>query len=314
MGRILVLLCRTPPGKQRQTHNVQDLESPSYRVSVRKTKGGIELKRFVGWDRLLKPLARVPDAEIAFPPVIGVGAQKSGTTSAFTLLKRHGLQVPSRARWAKEMHAFASPDMSLSEQVDDYRDAFRGLSRPGEWTPTYMNSSRAIQGIYQAFPGARIVIFLRDPVERFFSAVEHGRASGRVDRNLTADGLVERSLSGDVETWWEKSLLGLGVYSKPLERVLRTFPRDQIFIGFFETWTSPQGFRGLAQGLLSFAGFSQTLRLPKTAPVANSREYQLDTARLHPVRRSASADQRLRDYYASERSRLEELLGPIPWD
>lgn len=55
-----------------------------------------------------------------------------------------------------------------------------GDQKRGEIAPTYFDSALALQRLAQLNPNLRVIINVRDPVERTYSAFRHHRAKGRV--------------------------------------------------------------------------------------------------------------------------------------
>lgn len=124
------------------------------------------------------PLRMTPDFLI-------VGGQRCGTTSLFKTLAQH----PSVARPLafKGIHYF---DMHFDNSFRWYRGHFpvsltsrlRRLGKPrpvtGESSPFYGFHPLAPQRIAEALPDIRLIMLLRDPVERAYSAHSHERARG----------------------------------------------------------------------------------------------------------------------------------------
>jgi Sulfotransferase domain len=110
------------------------------------------------------------------PDFVGVGAQRCGTTWWFELLLGHpAIRPPAQGR--KELHffdRFATQAMGDAD-VAAYADLFprRGGELVGEWTPRYMADVWTPRLLRRAAPHARILILLRDPIERYRSGVLH---------------------------------------------------------------------------------------------------------------------------------------------
>ena len=71
----------------------------------------------------------------------------------------------------------------------------------GEWTPDYMHLPWVPALLAQAAPEARLLVLLRDPVERLRSGLSHHRAQrGRLTAEVWADavdrGFYDRQLAG----------------------------------------------------------------------------------------------------------------------
>ena len=104
------------------------------------------------------------------PDFLGIGVQKGGTTTLQCLLEQHpGAFLPA----AKELHYF-SLHYALGE--DWYRQQFTGAmpdQRCGEITPYYLFHPAVPSRIQALLPKARLIVLLRDPVERALSQYFH---------------------------------------------------------------------------------------------------------------------------------------------
>src|SRR5688572_4105347 len=106
------------------------------------------------------------------PDFIGVAAQKSGTTWWCELIYRHP-RVHRSPRFRKESRFFSTfrgfhPD---SVPVEKYASLFPrpGGTIIGEWTPDYLWDPGCAAMLKRAAPKARILVLLRDPVQRYIS-------------------------------------------------------------------------------------------------------------------------------------------------
>jgi len=105
------------------------------------------------------------------PAWLGIGAQRSGTTWFTDLLTQHpdvGLGVNGK----KEQHLLHKVGDGV-EPVSAYLDLFPddGVRR-GEWTPQYLRHASAPATAARLLPPtAPVLVLLRDPVERFLSAM-----------------------------------------------------------------------------------------------------------------------------------------------
>lgn len=88
----------------------------------------------------------------------------------------------------------------------------------GEWTPGYLIDFWTPELIARAAPDARILVLLRDPIERFRSGLTHQLATSR-------QPIGHRDIQGAFQR---------GLYAPQLRRVLAAFPREQVFVGQYE--------------------------------------------------------------------------------
>src|SRR5947207_14583321 len=100
-----------------------------------------------------------------------VGAARSGTTSLWHSLRQHpDVFMPLKQ---KEPHFFcdASPPWAVKD-LDAYLALFTDAEERkamGEATTGYLGSPEAAARIAARYPGARIIIMLRDPADRAHS-------------------------------------------------------------------------------------------------------------------------------------------------
>lgn len=98
----------------------------------------------------------------------------------------------------------------------------------------YLSSPRAAAAVAKAAPAARILVILRDPVERAFSAFRHLRRDGREEHESFRDALAAepaRVAAGWEPLWHYKRL---GRYADHLDEWLYHFPRRQLLILRYE--------------------------------------------------------------------------------
>lgn len=105
------------------------------------------------------------------PAWLGIGAQRSGTTWFTDLLCQHP-SVGLGTNGKKEQHLLHKVGDGL-EPAAAYAGLFPddGMAR-GEWTPQYLrHSSAPFTAQRLLHPDAPVLVILRDPVERFLSAM-----------------------------------------------------------------------------------------------------------------------------------------------
>jgi hypothetical protein len=172
------------------------------------------------------------------PDFLGIGVQKGGTTTLQRLLEQHpGACLPA----AKELHYFS---LHYAEGEAWYRSQFAGArphQRCGEITPYYLFHPEAPARIQMLLPQARLIVLLRDPVERALSqyfhsvrlgleplaledalAVEEERLAGAEAALLAADG---RHRSHQ-----EHSYVARSRYEQQLPRWQALFSAEQLLV------------------------------------------------------------------------------------
>ncbi len=104
------------------------------------------------------------------PSWVGIGAQRSGTTWLTDLLVQHP-RVGLGTNGKKEQHLLHKvADGRVPAQ--DYLDLFPddGVRR-GDWTPQYLRHASTPGAVARLLPDVPVLVVLRDPVERFRSAM-----------------------------------------------------------------------------------------------------------------------------------------------
>jgi Sulfotransferase domain len=180
------------------------------------------LPRFTSGRVLGKYINRLEAVEKqAFPPrppdFVGVGVQKAGTTWWTKLLREHPrIDVP-----VKEVHFFDGLNETAVEDcpTDLYARLFR---RPpnalsGEFTPGYIYWPWVPKLLHAAVPGAKLIVMLRDPVERYRSGLAQEVQRG----HKVSDSMRERNKRR-------------GFYAEQLERLFEYFDREQVLVLQYE--------------------------------------------------------------------------------
>ncbi|MER6127759.1 sulfotransferase [Streptomyces sp. NPDC001795] len=174
--------------------------------------------------------------EVRPPDFVGVGAMKSGTTWWWSILTSHpdiasprdcssdsapasAGETNKRLYRAKEIHFF--DHYGRVEEIDPV-SYHRYFPRPegciaGEWTPRYMYDFWTPPMLRAAAPSARLLVMLRDPLERFVSALGH---------HLKFGG----ALTGPVM----EHQFHRGFYWQQLRNLLYHFERDQLLVLQYE--------------------------------------------------------------------------------
>ena len=142
--------------------------------------------------RLSEPPACPPGWRCGPPDFVGVGASSAGTAWWARLIAEH----PGVASGCPELRFFqGSWDRELTDDaVEAY---YRWFPRPagaiaGEWTPRYMHDAWVLPRLHRAAPQARVLVLLRDPMDRFRVAIAASLASrGGTEPRVVTQG-VER--------------------------------------------------------------------------------------------------------------------------
>lgn len=211
---------------------------------------------------------------------------KAGTSWWYSLVVEHpgAVDVPGRP---KEVHYFDR--FSVEEFTPQDREEYAAFfPRPsgrlvGEWTPRYMHDFASPALLADSAPEAKILVLLRDPVERFISGVTHETTRGRPPVGvLLADHFAR------------------GLYLDQLERVAQCYGRDQLLVLQYE--------RCVASPRASIAATYDFLGLDRGfAPPSLDRRANETSGR--PFAMSPATRRRLVDAY---RPSIDRLVAAFP--
>jgi Sulfotransferase domain len=259
------------------------------------------------------------------PDFVVIGAKRGGTTSFYNYLLSHpGIAplFPGRQR-IKGVHFF---DSGYARGERWYRSHFplaigsRHLARPwmshplaGEASPYYLFHPLAAERLARQVPDVRLLVVLRDPVERAYShykeRVRHGGETLAFEAAIEAEparlrGEAERIAAEPGYLSYEHenhSYLAQGRYLDMLPRWFGLFGRDQFFITASEDfYADPERVTGQAWAFLG---------LPPARLTSRKR------FNYHPAPDLAAATRRrLADGFTEHNLGLEKVLGrELPW-
>lgn len=176
---------------------------------------------------------------------IGVGAQKAGTSWVHACLYEHPETfLPA----GKEIHFFSN---HYDKGFDWYANHFKSCGAAhavGEFSPTYLYHRGAAKRIYDVCPDVRILVCLRDPLERTLSAYRYAIQTGKIVPTMTLNDVVSKK-----PAYVEHSL-----YHVQIERYLKYFSQDQLHIMLYEDMTSDP--MGSIQTIYAFLGIEPHFR------------------------------------------------------
>lgn len=256
-----------------------------------------------------------PEAEPGgLPDFLIIGAQKAGTTYLYHLLTRHPYVEPATA---KEVHYF---DTHFSKGDGWYRSRFPQPAwreghkvLTGEASPYYLYHPHAARRAAAVVPDAKLIVLLRNPVDRAYSDYQHKYREGREPLRSFQEAIEaeENRLRGEREKMLADedyaspnhrrfSYLSRGVYVDQLKEWRKYFDEDQLLVlkseDFLErpseTLASVHDFLGLPEW--------ETGDLDDDAEVSHKASYRA----LDPAVR-----QRLEIFFEPHNQRLYEYLG-----
>jgi len=259
--------------------------------------------------RFMVIIFRYPFARFrALPDFIIIGVQKGGTSSLFELLKQH----PNiKTSVFKEVHYY---DFQYQKGKKWYRSFFPLLKRDkklvyGEASPYYFFHPLVPERIYKDNPNVKLILLLRDPVDRAYSHYQMERRKGREKLKSFEEAIskeTERIQKGyDGITNGKQlynynhhiySYVARGRYDVQLKRWLQYFKREQLLVLKSEDFfVSPHN---NLERIYKFLDIP--VIFPKDLLVKNQGMY-------NPVKNDTI--KHLRDYYKPHNEELSRFLG-----
>jgi len=251
----------------------------------------------------------------SLPDFLIIGAQKSGTTSLYNYLIQHPKIIPAKK---KEIHYF---DLNYNKDLSWYKANFplnnqlkKRNAICGEASPQYIFLPNIMDRISKEIPKVKILVLLRNPIDRTFSHYNHQVRMGR--ENLSFKEAIkqeERRINKGYKKMSELSnyidynlitfsYLHRGHYDEQVAKCYKLFPKENIkIIQSEKLYQSPNK---VYQEVLDF------LDLPpmelKDYKVYFSNKYN----EMEPETRNY-----LRRYFKPHNERLFNLLGEkFDWD
>ncbi|MBV8545224.1 MAG: sulfotransferase [Acidobacteria bacterium] len=181
---------------------------------------------------------------MTLPNFLIIGAAKGGTTSLYNYLRQHPDIYMSPM---KEPNYFTDEDQLFGKKAvrsrGEYERLFDGVTNEraiGEATPRYLNAIGGVGRIHADLPGVRLIVTLRQPADRGYSAYLQRFTDSR-ERRSADEVLQPRNYQFEA-----------GRYHAKLRRYFDTFPREQIKIILFDDLVARP--RETVQSLFSFLG------------------------------------------------------------
>ena len=236
---------------------------------------------------------------VKVPNFIIIGSQRCGTTSLYTYLAQHP-QILTPIK--KEMDFFS---WHFDRGIDWYLAHFPPMPSgeeflTGEASPSYFDYREAPERLYTAFPEAKLIVLLRNPVDRaisqFYRLTDLNWEARSLDRVISDE--IERLNQNPEYIIGEEpgNYLARGRYIEFIKNWRTFFPQEQLLILKSEDF---------------YAGAATTVK--QVLEFLDLPEYQLseyqnaNPGSYQPV--NESVRDRLSDYFRPYNQELEQYFG-----
>lgn len=260
------------------------------------------------------------------PDFIIIGTQRGGTTSLYSYLASHPSIGPAST---KEVHFF---DNKFPKGLTWYRAHFPSTLEKyyvervhgrkfitGESSPYYLFHPHVPKRVAQAVPQAKLIVLLRNPIDRAYSQYNHEVDGGRetlptfeeaIDREEERIAKEREKLLHDEyyvsEHHRHHSYLAKGMYVDQLLNWMTYFPREQFLILRSEDFYANPA-RGLQQTL-------DFLDIPQTTLTSDEQEYKQYNNKTF-TKMNPDTRKRLIHYFRPHNERLYDYLDTdFGWD
>ncbi|OUV70037.1 MAG: hypothetical protein CBC83_09545 [Flavobacteriales bacterium TMED123] len=179
------------------------------------------------------------------PNFIIIGAMKAATTSIYTYLKQHPDIFMPKVKEPMFFNNYHQDNkyvvkgsnkkkITTLKQYKSLFDEVKAEGAIGEASPSYIYNEKAAELIKKEIPNVKIIVVLRQPVERAYSNFLHAKRAGKEAENdfeKTFDLEDERKIANWSPLYHYKSK---GFYFEQLQRYFKVFPKENIKILLFE--------------------------------------------------------------------------------
>jgi len=176
-----------------------------------------------------------------WPNFFIVGAPKAGTSSLYEYLRKipgiYMSPVKEPKYFSKMADYYNDPHSTKIQDKKKYLDLFSKVKDEkiiGEASPSYLRDPDAPKLIHEISQEARILISLRDPVERIFSSYLMAKRRGKT-KTLFHEG-VQDALNTKMDSSQKGFIINAGLYTENVKSYLETFGEKQVKIIIFEEW------------------------------------------------------------------------------
>lgn len=187
---------------------------------------------------------------MTLPNFLIIGAAKSGTTAIYEYLKLHPEVFMSKMKepnfFSLKNPKFKFDKNSINESylnsfiynLENYSALFsegKDFKMRGEASPIYLYDEHASEEIFNMIPNVKLIIILRNPIERAFSNFSmHQRGNGLETTRDFIKALDVEQERIDNNWWWGFHYKKAGLYYEQLNRYYKLFKKNQLLVLLYE--------------------------------------------------------------------------------
>ena len=260
------------------------------------------------------------------PDFLLIGTQRGGTTALYHYLQTHPC---IKAATTTDTHFF---EKKFNKGLTWYRGHFptsierytmqhlrRQAFLTGEASSSYLFYPHAPKRVAQTVPRVKLIVLLRNPVDRaysqYFHAIELGHETSSFaeaiqdeeERTAQERAKILQDENYYSDTYTHRSYLSRGKYAEQLQAWLSLFPREQLLILKSEEF--------YADPVTAFKRVAAFLHLPETEPQLRKQAYKQYSHNTYFSTMEPALRERLSEYFKPHNARLYDLLGiDFGWD
>jgi len=245
------------------------------------------------------------------PDFVVIGAQKCGSSSIITHLQQHPeVFVPMIKEndniLRREINFFNSKkyeDRGMNWYTSLFYHPHKKYACEKSNKYFHLNSSH--EKLHRELPNAKLILTLREPVKRAYSALQHSRRQKKAwGASKLQDHSSKQAFDLLSKDFLDTTFIKFGMYINQLENLLKYYPRNQIKILIIDQFKTQHD--KIYKDLYDFLGIDSSVKAP----------HEIENVGNYKDERSQESINRLKGFYQPYNERLFKLLGyRIPeWD
>lgn len=222
------------------------------------------------------------------------GVQKASTTSALINLSKH----PEISAYPEEIHYY---DINWTKGIEFYKKHFDYSKKITiEKTPDLLYLNNTFPMIQSINPFIKLIIFLRNPIDRAYSAWNMSKTNKWFDKSF--EEAIQEEIDfrlGENKTFYASSYhyLQRGLYYRQIKKLLKFFPMQNIIIIISEHLK--ENANKEYNKIYKFLGLKEP----------NNIEYTEERVGSYNDKIKVETYNKLKKFYLKDIKKLEELLG-----